>query len=230
MKNILIGIYIIAVLLISAFARASQITIHSSNFNSKSNILKVNGYYNGICLKHVRPSLKVEQFNNGLPDYKLNLLADEICPPQVRNYKFEMAIDSRTLGLPENEILVLNFNHPVQKRTTNPILINNKYSYSLDFSKLNLINGRVIRFEGSNQKPIYAVQTSNDEIFVLKGPFDFSNYLDQNVSLKGYELKIQIQPINEKLFSSSIETDLSDVSIGLSSLKNFNVVTIFSLN
>lgn len=223
MKNILIGTYIIVVLLISAFARASQVIIQEAQYNPERNLIKVEGSYSGVCLKHVRPSLKVDQTEDGFIDYKLQLVANEICPTQVEKYNFEMAVDTRSIGLPEKQNLILNFNHPMQKKMTEPLVVNNNFSYVLDYENLDLISGQVIELEG--RTPQYAILTEDNIVFKLKGPFQFSKYVNQVISVKGYELKIQIQPIRE-----ASTTPLNEVSTSGSNLKSFNVMTIFTLN
>lgn len=216
MKNVLIGVYILVVLLMSAFVRASGVVVQNSSYNPNSNLLKIQGHYSGVCLKHVRPSLKVDQTNNGQENFKLDLLADEVCPTQVGNYNFEMAVDTRTIGLPENQPLVLNFNHPMQKRVSEPLVVYNKFSYNLDFSQLNLITGQVALFQSNNANPQYVLLTQDNKIYALSGPFNFSNYVNQVISVKGYELQTQVQPIREMIAASDL--------IG------FNVMTVFTLN
>lgn len=205
-------------MLISAFAKAANLVVADSMYQPKQNLILVHGQYSGICLSHVRPSLVVENGAYG-PQFKLDLLAKEICPSQLKNYKFEMAIDARSLGLPERSNVALGFNHPTQKRLGGPMIINNQSSFPFDYKDLILINGQIVALDSGD----YGIVLKNNELMKLDGAFDYSKYVGTFVTLKGFEMNYKIQPIAEPFAELTSMREVKQV-------KKFIALAIFSLN
>lgn len=190
MKNILIATYILIVLLISAFAKAETLTVSSVQFRQDRNLLKISGTYFGVCLNKIRPSLEeVTTFKKDEVAVRLQLLQQGPCAAQYKKVPFEMALDTRTLGLPVGEAIEVHIDNLQAK--SGPIELTTDQAIDFDYANLQSYTGVISQLGEKN----FILNLENNNVVKLSGPFDYAKYVGRLVSVRGFEMGYNVQPI-----------------------------------
>lgn len=190
MKNILIATYILIVLLISAFAKAETLTVSSVQFRPDRNLLKITGTYYGVCLNKIRPSLEeVVALKKDEAAVRLQLLQHGPCATQFKEIPFEMALDTRTLGLPVGETVEVHIDNLQTK--TGPIALTTDQAIEFDYANLQNYTGIVSQLGEKN----FVLTREDNSVVKLNGPFDYAKYVGRLVSVRGFEMAYNVQPI-----------------------------------
>ena len=116
-KNLIIAVYIIAVLGFSAMARASVTQLTSIHFDQELLKLSIQGSVLDACQNNVTPTVLQTMNSNNSDIVVISVNAEktqeECAFFPVSESKFDIALDVRTLGLAAGKEYVLKFSNEV---------------------------------------------------------------------------------------------------------------------
>lgn len=194
MKKLLIFAYILTVLLFAGFARSevtstSMLVPQSAHFNTKHNLLYLNGLTDQSCLSKLTPHFEV--INQNTAEIKfLGINISEICNLNTEEY-FEVAFDVKTLGKMARQ-LNLNPLSSIQIQTQEgllelPLLVKDLNS-SFSFSSVSHM-GLVLQLTNDS----YALLTADENLILLNNTkIKWARFLNQNVVVFGHDLPFHL--------------------------------------
>lgn len=219
LKNTLIYIYIVTVLLLAGFARASTISIAEVDYNPSQMLLKISGQYIDGCNSKVAPQLSETQSlgEKIVAEIKLNpVRTSDFCTQGFSfERQFDMVLDVRTLGLAAGFTYVLNISGTSGLHTLEIALPKNSSVGEFETTEH---KGQVVALgDGS-----FALVKNQDDFVMLNSTIDLSKYNGQMVSISGIEFVHQVGPIVEV----SAQDPLHETSSNKPSVFVLNVFTV----
>ena len=215
MKSALIAVYVLAVLLVSGFARAEYAFIKNATYDSRTKLLHVSGQFANSC--QANPNIEVVRQTNqedrlvALIGVKAEAPQGRMCA-QVLSGHYDLVVDARSLPLSrqgEFELQFLNADSEVQ-----PII--DRIDIGSGGLKMSNVerSGTLValgRLGFEDAKVQYALvnelnELNEQELTFVQSVIDLSQYLNQPVRLQGLSLNNEIEPAVDIEFGK--KTDL----------------------
>lgn len=223
-RQSLIFFYILAILLISGFAKAStQNTLPISSFELKQNLLHVQGYFTNSCQRSPRlhvayvgsEGAKTYAYLEVLSDSKPKLpyvyeYVDQICAP-VKQGSYDIVVDVRTLALPEGTPIEMKFTN---LHSSAPAAVIVQIPYHLAGYDQNMVQQAGVLQEVQHRGSIYnyMIVTASGKVEGVISPIELKEYVGSFVMVSGSpQLELQNNAIQ---FASYDTAASSEDSLG----------------
>lgn len=195
-KNLIIAVYIIAVLGFSAMARASVTQLTTIHFDQDLLKLSIQGSVLDACQNNVTPTVLQTLSSNDSEVVVISVNAEktqeECAFFPISESKFDIALDVRTLGLDSGKEYILKFsNEIVGTQQSLKVFIPEGSS---DFVTYNIAKSGLIVAMGDGE---FALVINDQDFYTLKSTIDLSQYVGNYVRVNGFELNYQVGPALE---------------------------------
>lgn len=187
LKTVFLFVYILAVLFVSAFAKA-EVQINSFRTEEQTSLLLVEGTLSG-CETNPKVLVEERSSQNGRAHLMLSISTETsvFCDNSVR--KFSVVADPTALTDLRNVEATVVFRDSRQAIVNTVSIPNERTAFEANTHQMGIVVFLPAQMVGSSSK--YVLITSN-RIFELNSFFDLSSYVGAPVEVEGYDLTYSI--------------------------------------
>lgn len=195
MKKAFIFIYILAILLISGFAKAQNPMIEKIQYSPETLKFQVSGQHTYFCKSEFKPIVVSQQvIENNVLVKNVVVRPSRPCIELLNSAQpFDLTFDARDLNLLPNQKTIVRF------QNVNTELTQNVFEISIDDSVATEVGVEKVEFAGQLVKLAtggYAI-ADDSQAFKVVSEFDLERYVGSDVSIIGTDFVYQVAPVLE---------------------------------